>query len=78
MTEQVQLLDTAIEQAGGIMAFRRDLGVTHQAVYAWKKRGYVPLDPALAIEQRYGVPHLSLVSPVLRRRLVQSRAVDIL
>ena len=39
-------LESAIKRAGGILAFARDLGVTHQAVSAWRKRGHVPFDRA--------------------------------
>jgi DNA-binding transcriptional regulator YiaG len=58
-------LELAISRAGGIIAFSRALGVTHQAVSAWRKRCHVPPQRALAIEALFGVDRFSLIQPEL-------------
>lgn len=55
----------AIEVAGGACALAHALGVTHQAVYTWAKRGWVPMQRALQIETEYGVPRTELLKPEL-------------
>lgn len=62
-TDRVASLNAAITRGGGIMAFSRALGVKHQAIYSWKKRGYVPPDKAYAIEALFGVPRAELMAP---------------
>jgi DNA-binding transcriptional regulator YdaS (Cro superfamily) len=59
---RVAALNTAITNAGGIFAFARSLGVSHQVVYQWKKLGYVPAARAIVIEHRFGVPQIDMVS----------------
>lgn len=54
-------LNRAIAAGGGIIAFARAMGVTHQAVYHWKKRGYVPFDKAAKVQNLFGEPMLDLV-----------------
>ena len=54
-------LNRAIAAGGGTMAFAKAMGVTHQAVYHWKKRGYVPLDKAARVQSLFGEPMLALV-----------------
>lgn len=58
-------LDTAIERGGGIVRFSRALKITHQAIYHWRRRGWVPADRALAIESIFGVPREELMEPGL-------------
>ena len=58
-------LRRAIDAAGDVQALRAALGVTHQAIYHYKRIGYVPLARALDIERLYGVPARNLVSPKL-------------
>jgi DNA-binding transcriptional regulator YdaS (Cro superfamily) len=53
----------AIDLAGGACALAYNLGVTHQAIYTWAKRGWVPMQRALQIEQEYGVPRTQLLKP---------------
>lgn len=67
--DPVAAIDQAIERAGGIMSFSSALRVTHQAVYAWRKRKNVPLVRAVEIEALYGVPRTSLIAPELARAL---------
>jgi DNA-binding transcriptional regulator YdaS (Cro superfamily) len=58
-------LDRAAEAAGSWGDLARKLGVSHQAMYAWRKRGHVPPNRALEIEVLYGVPARELVKPSL-------------
>jgi hypothetical protein len=67
MSTQAQALDRAIADAGGILAFSQAMGISHQAVYSWKRRGYVPIERALLIEDALGVPARDLVKPSLAR-----------
>ena len=55
----------AVEQAGGAAKLGAVLGVSHQAVYVWIKRGWVPNDRAVQIEQLYAIPRADLVNPKL-------------
>jgi DNA-binding transcriptional regulator YdaS (Cro superfamily) len=55
----------AIDLAGGACALAHNLGVTHQAIYTWAKRGWVPMHRALQIETEYGVPRTQLLKPEL-------------
>jgi hypothetical protein len=48
--ERIASLDKAIKRGGGIVAFSRRMGVTHQAVYRWRNRGWVPLERAITID----------------------------
>lgn len=54
-------LTAAIAKAGGIRKFARGMGVTHQAVYHWRKTGYLTLERALQVEDLTGVSHRLLV-----------------
>jgi hypothetical protein len=67
--QRVALLRRTIDKAGGIMAFSRSLGVTHQAVYQWLRRGYVPLPRATEIHVMYNVNRGELVDPALLEML---------
>lgn len=65
MTRPDTALDRAAELAGSWFALAQKLGVTHQAIYTWKKAGYVPANRALQIEIFYGIPARELVKPSL-------------
>jgi hypothetical protein len=56
-------VDKAIDAAGGACRLAEVLGVKHQAVYFWQKRGWVPLARAGQIEKKYGVPRRKLMDP---------------
>lgn len=60
-------IDRAIEAAGGALALARLLKVTHQAVYEWKKRGWVPPERALQLKDRFKIPVSKLVNPKLAK-----------
>ena len=57
----------AVRRADGGPQLARKLGVTHQAVYQWLAKGWVPLTRALQIERLYGIPRQRLVSPKISR-----------
>lgn len=61
--QRISALNTAIARAGGIVRFREAMGLTHQAVYLWKRRGHVPPDKAVQIEQLYSVPRQDMMAP---------------
>lgn len=65
MTKRNEHLEQAIAAAPGIVAFAKALGVTHQAVSAWRKKGHVPLARAAQIEALYGVPRAKLLSEAM-------------
>ena len=62
------LRDTVIK-AGGILKFREAMGVSHQAIYHWMKKGRVPLIRAAKIEELYGTPARDLIDPAVVRAL---------
>lgn len=63
--ERIDAIDTAISRAGGIIKFAKAMGVTHQAIYSWKRRGWAPADKALIMETLFAVPRTSLMEPSL-------------
>lgn len=67
--ERIAALDLAIERGGGIIKFCKRMGVTHQAVYNWKARGWVPPERAVAIEAVFGIPRDDTMNPDLCRVL---------
>lgn len=56
----------AIKAAGSQKSMAMALGVTQQAVSAWREQGFVPASRAKEIEVLYGVPRAELISPKLR------------
>lgn len=60
---------TAIAKAGGPTAMAKALGVTPQAVWDWRAKGYVPLARAKEIEMQFGIPRGDLVSAKVRSNL---------
>jgi hypothetical protein len=67
--ERVEAIDLAIEKAGGIIKFCKTMGVTHQAVYSWRKRGWVPPERAVVIEAIFKIDRDRLMNPDLLRAL---------
>lgn len=78
--QRLHNINTAIERGGGIIAFARKLGVTHQAVTGWRKRCYVPVARALQIESMFGVPRAGIVAPEIARAIAtpSSEADDLI
>lgn len=62
-------LEEAIKKAGSSAEMARRLGVTYQAVLAWKRNGFMPARRAQQVELEYGVNRQDLISPRLRSSL---------
>jgi len=69
MNDRIAAINLAISKGGGIVRFAKSMGVSHQAIYAWKRRGWVPVEKAVVIEAAYGIPRDDLMSPGLVRAL---------
>ena len=69
-----EALETAITRAGGIIAFSKAMGVTHQAVTSWRQKAYVPLQRAVSIEAIFGVERTSLIDPQVASLLIAPSA----
>ena len=69
MNDRIAAINRAIAKGGGIVRFAKSMGVSHQAIYAWKRRGWVPVEKAVVIEAAYGIPRDDLMSPGLVRAL---------
>jgi DNA-binding transcriptional regulator YdaS (Cro superfamily) len=67
--QRVEAIDEAIDRAGGVIKFARAMGVTHQAVYNWRKRGWVPPERAVIIEAVFKIDRNRLMNPDLVRAL---------
>lgn len=78
LTPAIRELNIAIKRGGGILAFSRSLGVSHQVVYQWKKQGYVPTERALTIQHLYGMPYIDFVKPALATLLAAPSAADLI
>ena len=61
--QRVQAIEIAIDRGGGIVRFSEAMGVKHQAVYSWKKRGWAPADKALIMERLFCVPRADTMDP---------------
>ena len=62
-------MSTVLQRAGGAPALAAALKVSHQIVYIWVKRGWVPLARAVQIEKKYGVPRDKIIKPQLAELL---------
>lgn len=56
---------TLIRRAGGVKPLAEAMGISTQAVYNWRLRGWVPADKALRCEELYETPREELVRPAL-------------
>ncbi len=70
--KRVAAIDEAIKRGGGIVAFSKAMGVTHQAVYSWRNRGWAPLERSLAIEAIFGIDRYETMEPNTARVLIAS------
>lgn len=68
----------AIEAAGSGRKLAEDMdppagserrGVSMQALYAWQRQGYFPLERAKEVAERYGLPLRELVPPDVREAM---------
>jgi DNA-binding transcriptional regulator YdaS (Cro superfamily) len=55
----------AVDLAGGANPLALKLGVSHQAVYVWIRKGWVPAHRALEIEKMFDIPRAELFKPEL-------------
>lgn len=77
--ERIAAIDLAIERGGGILKFCKRMGVSHQAVYAWKSRGWAPVEKAIILEAVFAIPRSDLMNPDLMRALnTPSASADLL
>jgi DNA-binding transcriptional regulator YdaS (Cro superfamily) len=58
-------IQKAIDMAGGANPLAHKLGVSHQAVYVWLRKGWVPAHRALEIEKLFDIPRVELFKPEL-------------
>ena len=73
-----EALEVAIARGGGIIAFAKAMGVTHQAVTSWRKKARVPLPRAMMIEHLYGVGREHVIDPVIAEALMAPSAASML
>jgi DNA-binding transcriptional regulator YdaS (Cro superfamily) len=58
-------IQKAIDIVGGANALAAKLGVSHQAVYVWLRKGWVPAQRAIEIEKLFDIPRVELFKPEL-------------
>jgi transposase-like protein len=75
--QRIAALDEAVMRGGGILKFARTLGITHQAVYHWRRRGWVPLERAITIHAIFKVERDNLIEPRLANALA-AHAADLI
>ena len=73
--ERIAAIDLAIERGGGIVRFAKSMNVTHQAVYNWRKRGWVPPERAVVMEAIFAIPRSDLMNPDLVRAVNTPAAI---
>ena len=56
-------IEAAIRIAGSQTKLAKLVGVTQQNISVWLRQGYVPLLPAVKVEQATGVPRRKLLHP---------------
>tara|TARA_R110000868_G_scaffold19939_5_gene85023 strand:- start:589 stop:831 length:243 start_codon:yes stop_codon:yes gene_type:complete len=76
--QRLPALRDAVNKLGGIVEFSKALDVTHQAVYYWFAKGWVPLERAVLIERLTGVDRNFLVKPSVAEALQAAAVNDIL
>ncbi|MEN9936013.1 MAG: putative antitoxin of bacterial toxin-antitoxin system, YdaS/YdaT [Chloroflexota bacterium] len=76
--ERVAAIKEAIQRGGGIIKFAKSMGVSHQAVYNWMRRGWVPLERAVVIEAIFGIMSEQIVEPSVRSALDMRAATSII
>jgi hypothetical protein len=55
----------AVEASGSARRLAQSLGVSHQAVCKWKRRGWVPMARAIEIEVMHDIPRRDLLNPAI-------------
>lgn len=56
-------VQAAADKSGGILPLAELLGVTHQAVYGWLKRAWMPARQAVIVEQKLGLNRAQNLDP---------------
>ena len=62
----------AVDLAGGANQLALKLDVTHQAIYVWLRKGWVPSQRALQIEHLFDIPRVELFKPELAALLTSN------
>jgi DNA-binding transcriptional regulator YdaS (Cro superfamily) len=70
-------LRRAVDFAGGATQLAHTLGVSHQVVHKWLKRGWVSPKRATELSGLYGIPAIDLIRPELRHVLAMIDAASI-
>lgn len=73
--ERIAAIDLAITRGNGIVRFAKSMGVSHQAIYAWKRRGWVPIEKAVVLEAIFGIPRDDVMNPDLVRAVNTPAAI---
>lgn len=58
-------IEKAVQACGSQLALADAIGCTQQNVSSWIKRGFVPVDHLIGVEQASGIPRHELISPKL-------------
>lgn len=66
---RVSAIREAVTAAGGAAQLAEMIGVTHQAVYYWLNKGYVPPARAVVIEALFKIDRNRIMNPELLRAL---------
>jgi transposase-like protein len=67
--QRIAAIKDAVQRGGGIVKFAKAMGISHQAVYHWYRRGWVPLHRAVTMEALFGVPSTAVMDPAVLRAL---------
>jgi DNA-binding transcriptional regulator YdaS (Cro superfamily) len=62
----------AVDLAGGANVLAHKLGVSHQAIYVWLRKGWVPPQRAIELEKLFGIPRAELFKPELAALLASN------
>lgn len=76
--DRVAAIREAIASGGGVIQFAKAMGVTHQAVYHWLGKGFVPIERALVIEALFKVDRARIIDPDLLRAINTPPVADYL
>jgi DNA-binding transcriptional regulator YdaS (Cro superfamily) len=75
---KINPVDELFAKAGGTKELAARLGVSRQALYLWRGRGYVPAHRLIQIERMYGIPRRQLANPELLIAVGDSEGDDLI
>ena len=75
---KINPVDELFAKAGGTKELAEKLGVSRQALYLWRGRGYVPAARLMQIERLYGIPRRRLADPQLLAAIGDDDANDLI